>query len=108
MSLVEQGKIPTTIPNLTGKYDSFKWAAHFGKMEVRVPQSFLEIGTAEKGLRFDRAKWDRFQEAIVASVKGLPEHLMVLGYFDRGSCYHRRGNDCELVNWQYHLQAESK
>ena len=43
-----------------------KWVAHFSKMEVRVPQSSLEIGTAEKGLRFDRARWDKFQEAIVA------------------------------------------
>ena len=77
MSLIEQTKLPTTIPNLTGKYDSFKFATQFRAMDVQLPPNFLEIGTNEKGLRFDRSKWDKFQERLVALVKGLPEHLLV-------------------------------
>ena len=60
MSLIEQTKLPTTIPNLTGKYDSFKFATQFRAMDVQLPPNFLEIGTNEKGLRFDRSKWDKF------------------------------------------------
>ena len=82
MSLIEQTKLPTTIPNLTGKYDSFKFATQFRAMDVQLPPNFLEIGTNEKGLRFDRSKWDKFQERLVALVKGLPEHLLVLGFFE--------------------------
>ena len=81
MSLIEDADVPTTVPDLTGRYDSFKFASHFTKLEIGLPKCFLEIGTA-KGIRFERAKWDRVQEAVISAVKGMPEFMLALGYFE--------------------------
>ena len=56
-------------------------ASHFTKLEIGLPKCFLEIGTA-KGIRFERAKWDRVQEAVISAVKGMPEFMLALGYFE--------------------------
>ena len=86
MSLIEDADVPTTVPDLTGRYDSFKFASHFTKLEIGLPKNYLEIGTA-KGIRFERAKWDRVQEAVISAVKGMPEFIVSIGLLRRaGSC----------------------